>query len=59
MDTIFKNTMFTNVASTNDGGVFWEGMENEIHKDAKITDWKGKAWVREQSKTPAAHPNSR
>ena len=59
MKTIFQNTLFTNVATTSDGGVFWEGMESEISPDVKITDWHGKPWVRGESKTPAAHPNSR
>ncbi|CAH2004460.1 unnamed protein product [Acanthoscelides obtectus] len=59
MDTVFKNTLFTNVALTNDGGVYWEGLEDETPKDAKITDWRGKAWVRGHDSTPAAHPNSR
>lgn len=59
MKTIFKNTLFTNVASTSDGGVFWEGMENEIDPEVKITDWRGKKWVKSESKSPAAHPNSR
>ncbi|KAK9308492.1 hypothetical protein QLX08_001641 [Tetragonisca angustula] len=58
MKTIFKNTIFTNVAATSDGGVFWEGMEEEISDDVEITDWRGKKWTR-GSKTPAAHPNSR
>lgn len=59
MKTIFKNTVFTNVASTSDGGVFWEGMEDEVSKDAKITDWRGKQWSKDKSSSPAAHPNSR
>ncbi|XP_065171307.1 phosphoenolpyruvate carboxykinase [GTP]-like isoform X1 [Atheta coriaria] len=60
MKTIFKNTIFTNVASTSDGGVFWEGMEKEINFDnVKITDWLGRPWVKGETKTPAAHPNSR
>ncbi|XP_049817277.1 phosphoenolpyruvate carboxykinase [GTP]-like isoform X2 [Aethina tumida] len=59
MKTVFKNTLFTNVASTSDGGVFWEGMENEIDDNVKITDWRGNHWVKGESKTPAAHPNSR
>lgn len=59
MDTIFKNTVFTNVASTSDGGVFWEGLENTIDPNVKITDWLGKPWEQGVSKTPAAHPNSR
>lgn len=58
METVFKNTVFTNVASTSDGGVFWEGMEDEIPANVQITDWLGKPWQR-GSKTPAAHPNSR
>lgn len=56
MKTIFKNTIFTNVASTSDGGVYWEGME--IPKGVEFTDWLGQPWTPE-CKTPAAHPNSR
>ncbi|KAK5647900.1 hypothetical protein RI129_002792 [Pyrocoelia pectoralis] len=59
MRTVFKNTIFTNVASTSDGGVFWEGLENEIDESIRITDWLGKAWIKGETKTPAAHPNSR
>lgn len=59
MKTIFKNTIFTNVASTSDGGVFWEGMENMISPDVQITDWLGNPWKMGETKTPAAHPNSR
>lgn len=58
MKTIFKNTIFTNVAATSDGGVYWEGLEKEIGDDIGITDWRGNKWSKE-SKTPAAHPNSR
>lgn len=58
MKTIFKNTIFTNVAMTNDGGVFWEGLEDEISPEIKITDWLQHEW-KKGSKTPAAHPNSR
>lgn len=58
MSTIFKNTVFTNVASTSDGGVFWEGMEDELKSGATITDWKGQRWTKE-SKSLAAHANSR
>ncbi|XP_055309816.1 phosphoenolpyruvate carboxykinase [GTP] [Sitodiplosis mosellana] len=59
MKTIFKNTLFTNVASTSDGGVYWEGMENTLTDNISVTDWLGKPWIPGVSKTPAAHPNSR
>lgn len=59
MKTIFKDTIFTNVASTSDGGVFWEGMEESVSPDTKITDWLGNEWELGKSKSPAAHPNSR
>ncbi|KAG7300867.1 protein kinase C (PKC)-like Pck2 [Plutella xylostella] len=55
MSTVFKNTVFTNVAETKDGGVWWEGMGNAPEN---LTDWKGQPWT-PASKTPAAHPNSR
>ncbi|EFN79697.1 phosphoenolpyruvate carboxykinase [GTP] isoform X1 [Harpegnathos saltator] len=58
MKTIFRNTIFTNVASTSDGGVYWEGMEKEIGNDVQVVDWRDNNWMR-GSKTPAAHPNSR
>nr|XP_031844676.1 phosphoenolpyruvate carboxykinase [GTP]-like [Nomia melanderi] len=58
MKTIFKDTIFTNVAATSDGGVFWEGLEKEISDNVEITDWRGNKWTR-GSKVPAAHPNSR
>jgi phosphoenolpyruvate carboxykinase (GTP) len=58
MKTIFRNTLFTNVASTSDGGVFWEGMEDELAPvtGVTVTDWQGRPW---DGTTPAAHPNSR
>ena len=59
MLTIQKNTLFTNVAETSDGGVFWEGMEDEVPmKDLKFTDWHGNPWD-PSSNSKAAHPNSR
>lgn len=60
MATIKSNTIFTNVAYTSDGGVFWEGLENEVDlSKVQVTDWKGKPWVKGKSDTLAAHPNSR
>ena len=61
MATIQSNTMFTNVALTSEGGVYWEGLEDEIkgRKDLKIMSWKGEENWRLGSKAPAAHPNSR
>jgi len=56
MKTIQKNTIFTNVAVTSDGDVWWEGMTKEPPKD--ITDWRGQKWDPASGK-PAAHPNAR
>lgn len=58
MRTIEKNTVFTNTAETEEGGVYWEGLEKYTPKDLKITDWHGNPWTRDSGK-PAAHPNSR
>ncbi|KAG9275804.1 phosphoenolpyruvate carboxykinase GTP, mitochondrial [Astyanax mexicanus] len=57
MDTISKNTVFTNVGETSDGGIWWEGLDPPS-SNIGLTDWHGKTWKFGAS-TPCAHPNSR
>jgi phosphoenolpyruvate carboxykinase (GTP) len=60
MSSIENNSIFTNVALTEDGDVWWEGIGYD--PPGKLIDWKGNAWIQDKankSQAPSAHPNSR
>ena len=56
MRTISKNTLFTNVARTPDGDVWWEGKDGPVPPE--LIDWQGRPW-NPKSTEKAAHPNAR
>jgi phosphoenolpyruvate carboxykinase (GTP) len=56
MLSMTKNSIFTNVALTTDGDVWWEDMTKEPPKN--LTDWKGQPWMPDSGR-PASHPNAR
>jgi phosphoenolpyruvate carboxykinase (GTP) len=60
MDAARKNTIYTNVALTEDKDVWWEGIGYDA--PGKVIDWNGNEWVQDKNnknQAPAAHPNSR
>jgi phosphoenolpyruvate carboxykinase (GTP) len=58
MSAVSKDTIFTNVALTKDGDIWWEGI-GYPPPGGELIDWTGKPWRSGASSVPAAHPNAR
>ncbi|KAK2504578.1 hypothetical protein MC885_016071 [Smutsia gigantea] len=50
--TIQQNTIFTNVAATSDGGIYWEGIDQPLAPGVRVTSWRNKEWTPEDGKLP-------
>jgi len=57
MKTLEGDSIFTNVALTQDGDVWWEGIGYDA--PGKLIDWIGNEWEEDKAEKPAAHPNAR
>ncbi|KAH9259822.1 hypothetical protein BASA81_002248 [Batrachochytrium salamandrivorans] len=58
MHSCERDTIFTNVAMTENADVWWEGM-SKLTPGTRLTDWLRREWIAGETTTPAAHPNSR
>lgn len=58
MKTIQKNTIFTNVGETSDGGVYWEGIDKQLPPGVTLTSWKNKEWTTKSGKKTVVKPTS-
>ncbi|XP_061867964.1 phosphoenolpyruvate carboxykinase [GTP], mitochondrial-like, partial [Colius striatus] len=56
MATISSNTIFTNVGTTSDGGVYWEGLDEPLEPGTTITSWLGEPW--RPGERPQTHPET-
>ncbi|CAF4358771.1 unnamed protein product, partial [Rotaria magnacalcarata] len=58
--TCLKNSIFTNVGETADGGFYWEGLEEETPAGTEVTSWTGEKYKLGEDKTKkSSHPNAR
>lgn len=56
--TIQKNTIFTNVGETSDGGFYWEGIDQPLAPGIRLTSWKNKEWSPQDGEPPPGDPRA-